>query len=108
MGPGQIRLLLGHCSLGWWCTPPLTRVTDTSTPGHKVGHNKGQATRDNDGREPRRIEHLRHEGSSQSYESATVPIDGLAPISSRRSVNRTLVYCSGSRSCRNTAVSGRE
>lgn len=28
------------------------RAADTSTQGHEVGHNKGQATRDNDGSDP--------------------------------------------------------
>ena len=42
------------------------RATDTSTQGHEVGHNKGQAARDNDGGDPASKGVITAEGCSQS------------------------------------------
>ena len=43
-----------------------SRATDTSTQGHEVGHNKGQAARDNDDGDPASKGVITARGSSQS------------------------------------------
>jgi hypothetical protein len=42
------------------------RATDTSTQGHEVGHNKGQAARDNDDGDPASKGLITAQRSSQS------------------------------------------
>ena len=81
MGPGEIRLLLGHCPLGQRDNSPPSRVTDTSTQGHEVDQNKGQATRDN-GTEKRLIPAT---GSSQSKLSPRLPTEATMALAASRS-----------------------